>query len=76
LADAEELISGETDNKGCSKVTDTSLLTPAIRNGKTLLFVIGSRLTFVDIELSNQTLTTQPQISNYDFEIDIQPLNK
>lgn len=74
LSDSEELISGETDSQGCSEVTDASLLTSIIKNGNTLLMVVRSSVIFIDIELSNQTLIIQRDISNYYFEIDIEPL--
>jgi hypothetical protein len=74
LSASEELFSGETDNQGCSMVTDTSLLTSTIKNGQTLFFVVGSRAIFVDIDLSNKTLAVQRQLSGYYFEVDIKPL--
>lgn len=73
LSDTEILISGETDNQGCSKVTDTLLLTSAIKNGKTLFLVVNSRVIFLDVELSNRTITSYNQLSS-GFEIDAQPL--
>jgi hypothetical protein len=73
LSDSEELVSGETDDQGCSEVADTLVLTSIVKNGKTLFFVVGSMVIFVDIELSNQTLTIHHQLSDA-FEIDIQSL--
>ncbi len=74
LSDSDFLITGNTDDTGCSKVVDTSALSVDVLNGNTLFFVIGSQVIFADIDRAKYTLFIQHSISKSHFEIDIQPI--